>query len=83
VANKEKQPKYIVPNTLITALITRLFHQKSSEIAKELMGHNIELSFDMLINKNTITPWHQDAAYCVNMPYKCSVNCWLAFDAPC
>jgi ectoine hydroxylase-related dioxygenase (phytanoyl-CoA dioxygenase family) len=40
--------------------------------------------FDMLINKapgtNTSTPWHQDAAYWINMPDTRAVSCWLALD---
>lgn len=44
----------------------------------------MELDFDMLINKaphtNTITPWHQDAAYWIETPDKRAVSCWIALD---
>jgi ectoine hydroxylase-related dioxygenase (phytanoyl-CoA dioxygenase family) len=42
------------------------------------------MDFDMLINKapytNTPTPWHQDAAYWIDMPDKRAASCWLALD---
>ncbi|KAG1650655.1 Phytanoyl-CoA dioxygenase domain-containing protein 1 [Nymphon striatum] len=48
------------------------------------MGDDIALDFDMLINKaphtNTITPWHQDAAYWIDMPDKRAASCWVAID---
>lgn len=52
--------------------------------AQELLGEDMELDFDMLINKapftNTQTPWHQDAAYWINLPDKRSVSIWIALD---
>lgn len=52
--------------------------------AKQLLGDDMSLDFDMLINKaphtNTETPWHQDAAYWIKMPDKRSVSCWIALD---
>jgi ectoine hydroxylase-related dioxygenase (phytanoyl-CoA dioxygenase family) len=42
------------------------------------------MDFDMLINKapftDTPTPWHQDAAYWIDMPDKRAASCWLALD---
>ncbi len=81
---QEKITQIMVPSTMVPELLTKPFHKKSLQIAKELMGDDIELDFDMLINKapntNTITPWHQDAAYWINMPDKRAASCWLAID---
>ena len=49
-----------------------------------MLGDDMELDFDMIINKapytNTPTPWHQDAAYWIKMPDKRAVSCWIALD---
>lgn len=81
---KEKITQIMVPSKLVPELLEKAIHQKSLEIAKTLMGDDIELDFDMLINKapktNTITPWHQDAAYWIDMPDKRAASCWVAID---
>ncbi len=81
---KEKITQIMVPSKLVPELLQKSLHQKSLEIAKTLMGDDIELDFDMLINKapntNTITPWHQDAAYWIAMPDKRAASCWVAID---
>jgi ectoine hydroxylase-related dioxygenase (phytanoyl-CoA dioxygenase family) len=42
------------------------------------------IDFDMLIDKapmtNTPTPWHQDAAYWIDMPDRRAVSAWVALD---
>lgn len=85
IGAQERITQIMVPSKLAPALLEKPFHQRSLEIAKELMGEDIELDFDMLINKapntNTITPWHQDAAYWVDMPDKRAASCWLAIDS--
>lgn len=52
--------------------------------ARTLLGGDMALDFDMLINKApntaTETPWHQDAAYWIDMPDKRAVSCWIALD---
>lgn len=81
---KEKITQIMVPSKLVPDLLQQPLHQKSLEIAKALMGDDIALDFDMLINKaprtNTITPWHQDAAYWIDMPDKRAASCWVAID---
>jgi len=81
---EEKITQIMVPSKLIPELLQKPIHQKSLAIAKFLMGDDIELDFDMLINKapntNTITPWHQDAAYWIDMPDKRAASCWVAID---
>lgn len=81
---KEKITQIMVPSKLVPELLEKPIHRKSLVIAKELMGQDIELDFDMLINKaphtDTITPWHQDAAYWIDMPDKRAASCWVAID---
>ena len=80
----EKITQIMVPGRLFPELLQKSFHIRSLQIAKELLGDDMELDFDMLINKaphtNTITPWHQDAAYWIDMPDLRAVSCWLAID---
>lgn len=82
--SKEKITQIMVPSKLVPELLDKPIHIRVGEIAKKLLGNDIELDFDMLINKapntNTITPWHQDAAYWIDMPDKRAVSCWLAID---
>lgn len=65
-------------------LLDMPYHQRSLQIAQALMGEDIAMDFDMLINKapytNTPTPWHQDAAYWVDMDDARAVSIWLALD---
>ena len=80
----EKITQIMVPSRLVPELLQKPLHQKSLQVAKELMGDDIELDFDMMINKaphtDTITPWHQDAAYWIHMPDKRAASCWVAID---
>lgn len=81
---EEKITQIMVPSKVMPELLKKPFHKKSLQIAKELMGSDIELDFDMLVNKapntDTVTPWHQDAAYWINMPDTRAASCWLAID---
>ena len=60
------------------------YHQRALQISQKLIGDDVIMDFDMLINKaphtNTPTPWHQDAAYWVDMPDKRALSIWLALD---
>lgn len=80
----EKITQIMVPSKLVPELLVKPIHKRSLQIAKELMGNDIELDFDMLINKSpysdTPTPWHQDAAYWIDMPDKRAASCWVAID---
>ena len=82
--SSEKITQIMVPSKVVPELLEKPIHKKSLQIAKTLMGTDIELDFDMLINKapltHTITPWHQDAAYWIDMPDKRAVSCWVAID---
>lgn len=72
------------PSEFVKGLGDMPYHQRALAIGKELMGEDLEMDFDMLINKapgtNTITPWHQDEAYWVDVPDKRATSCWLALD---
>ncbi|MCK0158278.1 phytanoyl-CoA dioxygenase family protein [Cellulophaga sp. F20128] len=83
-SKKEKITQIMVPSKVVPELLEKGLHMKTLKIAQELMGDDIALDFDMLINKapntNTITPWHQDAAYWIDMPDKRAASCWVAID---
>ena len=81
---EEKITQIMVPSKVLPELLQKPIHSRTLQIAKTLLGNDLELDFDMLINKaphtNTITPWHQDAAYWIDMPDKRAVSCWVAID---
>lgn len=72
------------PSDFKPELLEMSYHQRALDISKQLMGDDMEMDFDMLINKspftNTITPWHQDEAYWLNVPDKRAASCWLSLD---
>jgi len=82
--SKESITQIIVPSKVFPELLKHPIHVKSLQIAKELLGKDIALDFDMLINKaphtKTITPWHQDTAYWIDMPDKRAISCWTTID---
>lgn len=82
--SKEKITQIMVPSKIFPELLEKPLHKKTLQIAQELLGDDLSLDFDMLINKapntNTITPWHQDAAYWIDMPDKRALSCWVAID---
>lgn len=83
-ANKERITQIMRPSLLKEVLLEMPLHQRALKMAQRLLGDDMELDFDMLINKapltNAMTPWHQDEAYWVNMPDKRAVSCWVALD---
>ena len=72
------------PSVLLPELKNSPFHQKALSKVRQLLGGDMALDFDMLIDKaprtNTPTPWHQDEAYWIDMPDKRAATCWLALD---
>ena len=72
------------PCDFMPELLQMPYHMRALTISRDLLGKDMAIDFDMLINKapgtNTPTPWHQDAAYWINMPDKRAVSCWLALD---
>ena len=80
----ENITQIMVPSKVFPELLNKATHLKTLKIAKCLLGEDMELDFDMLINKaphtNTPTPWHQDAAYWIDFPDKRALSCWTAID---
>lgn len=72
------------PSLLFPVLAQSSLYSRVLEVARSLMGPDMDIDFDMLINKapqtNKETPWHQDAAYWIDMPDKRAVSCWIALD---
>lgn len=72
------------PSLLYPPLFNSIIHQRVGLIVQQLLGADMELDFDMMIDKapytNTPTPWHQDEAYWIDMDDKRAVTCWLALD---
>ncbi|MEQ6122956.1 phytanoyl-CoA dioxygenase family protein [Pseudotenacibaculum sp. MALMAid0570] len=80
----EKITQIMVPSKVFPELLNKPIHLKTQQIAKSLLGNDLKLDFDMLINKApytyTPTPWHQDAAYWIDMPDKRALSFWTAID---
>jgi len=72
------------PSLLYPALAKSKLYERVVLMAQSLMGSDMDIDFDMLINKaphtNKETPWHQDAAYWIDMPDKRAVSFWVALD---
>lgn len=72
------------PSALLPVLTEAVYHQRAKLLVKELLGPDLELDFDMLIDKapysNTPTPWHQDCAYWIDLPDTRAASIWLAID---
>lgn len=80
----EKITQIMVPGRLLPELLQKALHLRSTAIARQLLGDDLDLDFDMLIDKapftNAPTPWHQDCAYWISMPDRRAVSCWVALD---
>ena len=80
----ERITQIMVPSRLFPDLLGRSLHRASLDCARQLLGEDLELDFDMLIDKapftDTPTPWHQDCAYWISMPDTRAVSCWVALD---
>ena len=80
----EKITQIMRPSLVVPELKNSEAYTNALNYSRHLLGMDMELDFDMLINKrpftNTPTPWHQDAAYWIDMPDKRSVSCWIALD---
>jgi len=80
----ERITQIMIPSRLFPVLLNKPLHQRSLALARQLLGEDLELDFDMLIDKapftNAPTPWHQDCAYWISMPDTRAVSCWVALD---
>lgn len=56
-------------------------HLKAEQLAKSVLGSDMEFDFDMLISKephtNTETPWHSDESYWLDLPDKRALSFWF------
>ena len=81
---EEKITQIMCPSLIFKSLKKSKTYKKALFQANLLLGEDMSLDFDMLINKrpltNTPTPLHQDAAYWIKMPDKRAVSCWIAID---
>lgn len=82
--SKELITQVMVPSRQLPELLTQPLHERTLQLAIDLLGNDMALDFDMLIDKapftNTITPWHQDRAYWISMPDTRALSCWVALD---
>ena len=82
--NQELITQIMLPSKILPQLINKPIHSYGLKIAQFLLGNDIILDFDMLINKapntNKETPWHQDAAYWIDMPDERALSIWFAID---
>jgi phytanoyl-CoA hydroxylase len=80
----EKITQIMIPSRLLPSLLDKTLHKRSQAYARQLLGDDLGLDFDMLIDKapftNAPTPWHQDCAYWISMPDTRAVSCWVALD---
>ena len=72
------------PSDFMPQLLEMSYYKIVLSISQDLLGEDMAFDFDMLISKapetNTPTPWHQDAAYWINMPDTRAVSSWMALD---
>ncbi len=72
------------PSALYPELLDLPLHARGLALARELAGDDLILDFDMLIDKGphteVPTPWHQDAAYWIELPDTRAVSIWVALD---
>jgi ectoine hydroxylase-related dioxygenase (phytanoyl-CoA dioxygenase family) len=72
------------PSALAPEVHNMPLHHRALSLAKDLVGDDVELDFDMLIDKapgsDTPTPWHQDAAYWIDLPDTRALSLWVALD---
>lgn len=80
----ERITQIMLVSRLLPSILEKPLHQKTLSIAKQLLGNDMALDFDMLIDKSphsaTATPWHQDCAYWITMPDTRAASCWTALD---
>ncbi len=83
-SKSESITQIMVPSRHYPALQDSDYYQKIRSIARELLGEDLEIDFDMFINKaphsDAPTPWHQDCAYWIDMPDKRAVSAWMPLD---
>ncbi len=83
-AKKESITQIMVPSRHFPALRDSTYYNRITSVARQLLGNDLEIDFDMLIDKapfsDSITPWHQDCAYWIDMPDKRAISAWMPLD---
>ena len=83
-SSSESITQIMVPSKYYPALMQSAYYDKIRSISKALLGEDLEIDFDMFINKpphsDAPTPWHQDCAYWIDMPDKRAVSAWMPLD---
>jgi ectoine hydroxylase-related dioxygenase (phytanoyl-CoA dioxygenase family) len=83
-SKSESITQIMVPSKYNPGLLESAYYVKIRSISKELLGEDLEIDFDMFINKpphsDAPTPWHQDCAYWIEMPDKRAVSAWMPLD---
>jgi ectoine hydroxylase-related dioxygenase (phytanoyl-CoA dioxygenase family) len=83
-SDRESITQIMVPSRHYPALQDSLYYEKIRAISRSLLGEDLEIDFDMFINKaphsDAPTPWHQDCAYWIEMPDKRAVSAWMPLD---
>ncbi|MET9319096.1 phytanoyl-CoA dioxygenase family protein [Streptomyces sp. NPDC003038] len=81
---RENITQIMWPSALHPPLRELPLHSRALAVARELIGDDAMLDFDMMIHKapgtGVPTPWHQDAAYWVDLPDTRAVSIWVALD---
>ena len=61
-----------------------VLHTRVLQLAKDLLGPDMEFDFDMLISKEggslVETPWHQDESYWLDLPDKRALSFWFPME---
>ena len=80
----ENETQIMRPCDLLPSLAHMAYHERALAIARDLIGSDAEFDFDMMIDKGprtaTATPWHQDAAYWIQLADSRAASVWLALD---
>lgn len=73
------------PSHHVPELHDMILHRECLGLARQMLGPDAAFDFDMLIDKapetHTPTPWHQDAAYWLDLPDKRAASFWVALDS--
>ncbi len=82
--DSERITQIMWPSAVVPPLLDGPLHQHAIALSRQLFGGDMDFDFDMLINKpprrSAATPWHQDAAYWVDLPDCRAVSFWVALD---
>lgn len=80
----ERITQIMWPSHLVPVLVDAPAHQRCLALARQWLGDDMAMDFDMLIDKapgtDTATPWHQDASYWPDLPDTRAVSFWIALD---